>query len=115
MSWPKKITTYLHGSKDTAYETAMEIGLSEEAYREEFRGLLYEIEFDILVQEDGTYRILEVREVQSRDKVDIFLPRMGPMMRLCETCGNKRCPHATDKALECTGSNEPGQKGSAYE
>ena len=36
-------------------------------------------------------------------------------MFLCETCGNKRCPHATDHRLECRGSNEPGQKGSLYE
>jgi hypothetical protein len=34
---------------------------------------------------------------------------------VCSTCGNKRCPHATDHNLACTGSNEPGQKGSAYE
>lgn len=33
---------------------------------------------------------------------------------LCETCGNKRCPHATDHRHACTGSNEPGQKGSRY-
>jgi hypothetical protein len=32
----------------------------------------------------------------------------------CETCGNKRCPHATDHRLACTGSNEPGQPGSRY-
>jgi hypothetical protein len=36
-------------------------------------------------------------------------------MVLCATCGNKRCPHARDHANSCTGSNEPGQKGSAYE
>jgi hypothetical protein len=36
-------------------------------------------------------------------------------MLLCQTCGNKRCPHATDHRLACTNSNEPGQKGSAYE
>lgn len=35
-------------------------------------------------------------------------------MILCEHCGNKRCPHATDHRLACTGSNEPGQPGSAY-
>jgi len=34
---------------------------------------------------------------------------------VCEKCGNKRCPHATDHDYECTGSNEPGQKGSIYE
>lgn len=36
-------------------------------------------------------------------------------MVLCQDCGNKRCPKATDCALECSGSNEPGQKGSVYE
>lgn len=36
-------------------------------------------------------------------------------MVLCETCGNKRCPHASDHNLACTGSNEPGQPGSVYE
>jgi len=33
---------------------------------------------------------------------------------VCKTCGNKRCPKATDHRLECTGSNEPGQPGSRY-
>lgn len=33
---------------------------------------------------------------------------------VCGTCGNKRCPHATNHKNECTGSNEPGQKGSRY-
>lgn len=36
-------------------------------------------------------------------------------MVVCVKCGNKRCPHATDCDLPCTGSNEPGQKGSVYE
>ncbi len=35
-------------------------------------------------------------------------------MILCPTCGNKRCPKATEHRLECTGSNEPGQKGSVF-
>jgi hypothetical protein len=35
-------------------------------------------------------------------------------MLLCPTCGNKRCPHATDHRHECTGSNEAGQPGSIY-
>lgn len=33
---------------------------------------------------------------------------------LCEECGNKRCPKATNCELDCTNSNEPGQKGSTY-
>lgn len=35
-------------------------------------------------------------------------------MIVCPVCGNKRCPKATDHNYECTGSNEPGQKGSRY-
>ncbi|EPC4592955.1 hypothetical protein ACSB4A_002438 [Enterobacter hormaechei] len=33
---------------------------------------------------------------------------------VCPDCGNKRCPHANDHRNACTGSNEPGQDGSAY-
>jgi len=35
-------------------------------------------------------------------------------MILCEHCGNKRCPHASDHRLPCTGSNDSGQAGSVY-
>ena len=35
-------------------------------------------------------------------------------MFLCPTCGNKRCPKASDHRLTCTGSNAPGQLGSIY-
>jgi len=40
-------------------------------------------------------------------------PRLNRMF-LCETCGNKRCPHAADHRHACTGSNEPDQPGSLY-
>jgi hypothetical protein len=33
----------------------------------------------------------------------------------CPECGNKRCPKATNHNNACTGSNEPGQAGSAYQ
>lgn len=33
---------------------------------------------------------------------------------MCPDCGNKRCPRANDHRNACTGSNEPGQEGSAY-
>ena len=36
-------------------------------------------------------------------------------MRVCGTCGNKRCPKASDHDNACTGSNDLGQPGSAYE
>lgn len=35
-------------------------------------------------------------------------------MIVCVTCGNKRCPHGTNHAERCTGSNKPGQAGSRY-
>lgn len=51
----------------------------------------------------------------NKDITDGFgLPRVASRMIVCPTCGNKRCPHATDHNLACTGSNEPGQPGSRY-
>lgn len=44
----------------------------------------------------------------------ISLPITSTRMIVCPVCGNKRCPKASDHELECTGSNEPGQKGSVY-
>jgi len=41
-------------------------------------------------------------------------PILATRMILCSVCGNKRCPKATDHNLECTNSNEPGQKGSSW-
>lgn len=42
-------------------------------------------------------------------------PAVDLRMVVCVTCGNKRCPHATDCVHACSGSNEPGQKGSHWE
>lgn len=50
-------------------------------------------------------------EANPVDGVDFRLARYF----LCETCGNKRCPHGTDHRLDCTNSNEPGQPGSRYQ
>lgn len=55
---------------------------------------------------------LACRRVRLRDAS--FIEQMTAGMLVCPTCGNKRCPHATDHQLTCTGSNEPGQPGSAY-
>lgn len=43
------------------------------------------------------------------------VPYVMSRMIVCPQCGNKRCPHATDHYLKCTGSNEPGQLGSRYQ
>lgn len=39
---------------------------------------------------------------------------IGMPFMVCKTCGNKRCPKATDCSLACTNSNQPGQPGSIY-
>lgn len=57
----------------------------------------------------GCQRCLDERD----ERFGGFPARMS-MMVLCPTCGNKRCPHATDHRHACTGSNEPGQPGSSY-
>ena len=44
-----------------------------------------------------------------------MLPVTASRFIVCPTCGNKRCPRATDHRLECSNSNEPGQPGSRYE
>lgn len=43
------------------------------------------------------------------------MPLNMTKMILCPVCGNKRCPHASNHDLPCTGSNEPGQTGSVYQ
>ncbi len=51
---------------------------------------------------------------EGQQRGEVFVPADMTRMVLCAQCGNKRCPHATDHRLACTGSNLPGQPGSAY-
>lgn len=52
--------------------------------------------------------------IKDRDvRVGAF-PYSSVFMILCPTCGNKRCPHASDHRNACTNSNEPGQLGSLF-
>ena len=46
---------------------------------------------------------------------DVLMNPCGMPFIVCQTCGNKRCPRATDCELACTGRNDPGQAGSIYE
>jgi Zn finger protein HypA/HybF involved in hydrogenase expression len=46
--------------------------------------------------------------------IDYVKDPLSVYMRLCPSCGNKRCPKATDHRNECTNSNEPNQIGSIY-
>lgn len=49
------------------------------------------------------------------EAVDPHFEDFPTHMVLCPTCGNKRCPHANNHENPCSGSNAPGQPGSAYE
>ncbi|KKM16816.1 hypothetical protein LCGC14_1682090 [marine sediment metagenome] len=62
---PKTTTMYLHSSKESSYETAKELGLSEDA-AEEFCYALYEVGFVLEVFPDGKYKILEVTEGEQK-------------------------------------------------
>lgn len=44
----------------------------------------------------------------------VLMNPLGMPFMCCISCGNKRCPKATDCDLFCTDSNEPGQDGSIY-
>lgn len=43
-----------------------------------------------------------------------WMEAMSFPMFLCPTCGNKRCPRASNHGNECTRSNASGQPGSVY-
>ena len=55
-----KTTIYLHSNKESNWEKGEEIGLSEKVIKENFRYALYEVPFNIEVNEDGTYKILSI-------------------------------------------------------
>lgn len=61
------------------------------------------------MDECGCYRCEERRDMELRR-----FPAILTKMIVCEHCGNKRCPHATNHRYACTRSNEPGQPGSRY-
>lgn len=60
--------------------------------------------------------IKDLKLTAGPDEDDYFesMPLSAIKMILCPTCGNKRCPKASDHRLKCTGSDDPGQAGSIY-
>lgn len=61
------------------------------------------------------HRCIREKQLTGAELFGTPLPLNACKMILCSMCGNKRCPHASDHRLSCTGSNEPGQSGSVYE
>lgn len=60
-----RIKDYLHSSKEDNWETAMKYGFIEDydddgEFMQNFRGNLYEVEFELEVYKDGTSKIIKV-------------------------------------------------------
>lgn len=72
--------------------------------------MLLQKAIDILVNKAGNYP--ENPDCWCRTCRPVTLNDMRFVV--CPDCGNKRCPRANDHRNACTGSNEPGQEGSAY-
>lgn len=64
----------------------------------------------------GCARCVDGRAADERANGVPFSMSLGSMGRMivCETCGNKRCPHASFHGNACTFSNESGQPGSRH-
>lgn len=60
-TWPKNAMIYLHSDKDSNYEIADKIGLSNKA-SDNFRYCCSEIAIKLEINEDGTYKILGLVE-----------------------------------------------------
>lgn len=67
--WPRRATVYLRSSKESMFEAAQDVGLDagdEESWSDspagKFRYALYEVRFELEVEEDGTYRIVSVTD-----------------------------------------------------
>ena len=73
--------------------------------------------------EDVFKKYTEVKNIEQPKTIvepneDCGCAKCNPKARwmiLCSVCGNKRCPKANDHDLECSNSNEIGQKGSSWE
>jgi hypothetical protein len=62
MLWPKKAKLYLHADSENNHEIAEEIGLSEKA-TETFHYACYEVEMDVLINQDGTAVLTHVGKI----------------------------------------------------
>ena len=60
--FPKRKVVYLHSNKEDMWDVGGELGLSGDAIDGNFKYALYEVGIELLVNEDGTYRIIGVTE-----------------------------------------------------
>lgn len=59
-------------------------------------------------------RVIPDPSPPAMERPELCAAKLARRMEVCPKCGNKRCPHATDRNLPCTNGNDPGQPGSRY-
>ena len=94
-----------------------QIQIIEDQYRKVLRPLLDRLTVIRSMQPPPPYLVKAAMYEESLAREigqPVALEALTRTMVVCPICGNKRCPHATDPALACTGSNEPDQPGSIY-
>lgn len=68
-----------------------------------------------MIQVDCWCITCEAMVLEAREMNGDTLAFMDRRFIVCPDCGNKRCPRATHHDRACTGSNDVGQPGSAWE
>ena len=61
--FPKEAVVYLHSDMDVMWDLGDELGLCKEAIQENFRGVCYEVKINLIVNKDGTAKIVGVDDV----------------------------------------------------
>lgn len=76
LPWPRRIDMYLHGDGETneGYTDPEEEdgGILAGVNMDNWRGALYEVEFDVLVYEDGTYKVIGIVETEGEAVEKVF-------------------------------------------
>lgn len=60
--WPKRITMYVNGDKESNWGIGEDLGLSESVIKEKFRYCLLEVGIDIDVYQNGEYKVVGFKE-----------------------------------------------------
>jgi hypothetical protein len=74
MLWPKKHKLYLHGCKESNWETARELGLSDDGDNSPSRNFAYccyEMSLDLEIHQDGSAYATHFNGVELKEKVRV--------------------------------------------
>lgn len=60
--WPKRITMYVNGDKESNWEIGGNLGLSESTIKTKFKYCLLEVGIEIDVYQNGEYKIIGIEQ-----------------------------------------------------